>query len=443
MKSVLYFLALILFTTPLLAQTTELPRHGIAGLALTRADEVNASGPVVVKTVIPGSAAEAAGMQAGDLILKIDNKTAATPAEYASLLGRHHAGEQATIHFSRNGQQMTKTLTLKPRPFEFHPEADVIYASVPVDQSVRRVIITKPKTPGRHPAIFLLGGIGCYSLDGLRADDQGYGTILYSLTRNGFVTMRIEKTGEGDSQGGPPCRSPEADLQLEARGYVAGLRALKKYDFVDPTKVFIFAHSIGPVVGSIVVNQEPVRGFIGAATVGKYWFEYELENNRRQSILMGQPYDQVEADIRKLEVCLHRAYTQKESPQEIARTDKECADRIDSYPAPYTYMRQLADLNLPAQWKSVNIPVLIMYGTSDPLTSADENRYLVNAINSFHPGRATYVQIEGMDHGFRQSPSQKDYLLSRGGPGANSKPQLHPDLLPTIEKWIAQQLQTS
>jgi hypothetical protein len=50
--------------------------------------------------------------------------------------------------------------------------------------------------------------------------------------------MRVEKTGEGDSED-PACTDPKATVELEAQGYVAGLRALKSYGFVDPTRVFI------------------------------------------------------------------------------------------------------------------------------------------------------------------------------------------------------------
>jgi hypothetical protein len=52
--------------------------------------------------------------------------------------------------------------------------------------------------------------------------------------------------------------------------------------------------------------------------------------------------------------------------------------------------------------------VLVVYGTSDPTTSADESRYLVDMINEFRPGRATYLQIEGMSHPFDRQRTQAD-----------------------------------
>jgi hypothetical protein len=56
--------------------------------------------------------------------------------------------------------------------------------------------------------------------------------------------------------------------------------------------------------------------------------------------------------------------------------------------------------------------VLVTYGTSDPATWSEENRYLVDVINSFHPGRASYVEFPGMGHGLDLVPSKRAWLES-------------------------------
>jgi hypothetical protein len=75
-----------------------------------------------------------------------------------------------------------------------------LHQTIQIDGANFQAIITKPETPGKHPAIFLIGGLGCYSLDNLKPDDP-FSQLLSGLTQRGYVTMRVDKNGEGKSQG--------------------------------------------------------------------------------------------------------------------------------------------------------------------------------------------------------------------------------------------------
>jgi hypothetical protein len=113
-------------------------------------------------------------------------------------------------------------LALLPRFSLAQPSAQVetLYRTVQVDGAGYQAIITKPKDSARHPAVFLIGGLGCYSLADLKPDNS-YFLLLQGLTERGYVTMRVDKNGEGKSQG-PPCDSPASDLHLAIRRSVAG-----------------------------------------------------------------------------------------------------------------------------------------------------------------------------------------------------------------------------
>jgi len=67
-------------------------------------------------------------------------------------------------------------------------------------------------------------------------------------------------------------------------------------------------------------------------------------------------------------------------------------------------------LNLAEAWKAVDAPVLVIYGTSDFLTSLDEHQYLVDLINSFHKGRATLATIEQMDHFLARAGTMRESM---------------------------------
>ena len=110
-------------------------------------------------------------------------------------------------------------------PREQSSAYEILYGSVRVGGEVQRVIVTNPPGEGPKPALFFVGGLGCYSLDfsgtGPKAED--YQRILDEVTKIGYVTMRVEKTGMGDSVG---THCENKDFKREVAGNLEGLKAL-------------------------------------------------------------------------------------------------------------------------------------------------------------------------------------------------------------------------
>lgn len=416
----------------------ELKRRGTLGVRFAPMPEAVKTQPglaagqgVYIADVQPGGSLQTAGVNAGDVIVKIENGDVQNANQLAALMQKYYGGDKFQMTVLRDGKPLVKTIVLQARPYETSPDFDIIYDSVAVDGAKRRVIITKPKTVGKSPAILLVGGIGCYSVDNF-SQNSFYRQILYPLTQKGFATMRVEKSGIGDSEGAP-CQSPQVDFQTELKGYAAGLKKLKSYEYVDAEQIFIFGHSIGGLSAPHVAAENPVKGIIVAETLGTNWFEYTLDNIRRQTLLKGTPYDETEKALQTYEICAHRFYIEKQTPEQIEKTAPQCAGYLNS-PASYTYMQQLADINLAATWKKIKSPVLVVYGTSDYLTDAAEGEYLTNMINSFQPGSAEFVKINGMDHWFGRAASQRasqERSLGKQPPG-----EFHTGILDEMQRWL-------
>ena len=67
--------------------------------------------PLQVGQVIEGYAADKAGIQANDLILKIGDTKITSNDVLSSTISRYNAGDTATVTIQRNGQEMELTVT--------------------------------------------------------------------------------------------------------------------------------------------------------------------------------------------------------------------------------------------------------------------------------------------------------------------------------------------
>jgi len=413
----------------------ELRRSGFLGIlpaplsdAVLQQLQPNETG-IMVQNVVDGGSAKAAGIQANDIITQVNDHKVTDVNDFIQTARGLRAGDTATIHLRRGADRLARQVLVKPRPFESAPDIDTRYEAVTVDGSLRRVILTVPKTEGRHPAVLYITGIGCFSQESLNLQSPD-AKLLYGLTRAGFVTMRVEKSNTGDSEG-PPCLSPSVDLQAEQRGYVAGLKALKQYRFVDPENVFLIGISIGGVHAPLVAQQTPVKGVIVINTVIKPFLEYLIDTRRRQNLLLHIPYDEMERRLRTNERCNHRLLIERQTPEQILKDSPECSDFI-TYPAPYTYMQQWAALNPVEEWKKVEAPVLVVYGTSDFVSTIADNPYMVDVINSFHPGHATLKAIPNMEHGMTKAASMEESINKP----ATTPSEFEPTVLEAIKTWL-------
>ena len=96
--------------------------RGYIGVQIAPIDQITAQAlglnkpeGVRIDEVQPGGAGEAAGLKQNDVILSVNGESTDEPNELQSMIAMHHAGDHVTLKIWRNGQEMDKTVTLKPR----------------------------------------------------------------------------------------------------------------------------------------------------------------------------------------------------------------------------------------------------------------------------------------------------------------------------------------
>lgn len=423
-------LFLILIFTAAVFAADQLPRRAMLGAQiapasaaqLTTGDKIYDSG-VALPQVFPNSSAADAGLQSGDVLLTANHIPLRGPQDIGPLLKSQGAGADIVFDVLREGMVSAVTVRLKEAPRETSEEFEIIYETANIDGFLRRLILTKPKGNGPFPVVVLMGGLGCYSVDVAPPQYFAYREILYNFTRNGFATVRIEKTGMGDSQGEPCAQQSFFD---ETHGLTEGVKSLDRFNWMDKSRMIYFGHSMGGLTSPVVYQDIPCAGIVAIATSGIDWKEYEMKNTRRQLVLSGVPYDSVEIYLDRKYNAMHKIFIEHKTPEEIVAEDPTLAEDVQ-YPAHHTFMQEVADLSLAEYWKHVDTPVLFVCGTADFVVAEEEHIYARDIVNSYHPGRAEYLAIQGMDHGFNNPGTQQKAIEGGGGP-----PSLHPDFFPAV-----------
>jgi serine protease Do len=73
---------------------------------------------VIIQSVLPDGAASKEDIKSGDVILKIDGQPVNQANELQSFIASKRAGDQVTLTLYRNGNEIQRTVTLKPRADE-------------------------------------------------------------------------------------------------------------------------------------------------------------------------------------------------------------------------------------------------------------------------------------------------------------------------------------
>jgi hypothetical protein len=153
---------------------------------------------------------------------------------------------------------------------------------------------TRSPAGTRLPAVVLVGGSGPTDRDGLVFGIPILGELAGSLADAGFVVVRYDKRGVGQS-GGRAEAATLADYADDARAAVKWLADRKD---VDPKRIALVGHSEGGLVSLIAASKEKrVAAVVLVATPGMQGSEVVLAQQRRLLDRMKLPVEERQAKI--------------------------------------------------------------------------------------------------------------------------------------------------
>ena len=399
-----------------------------------------------INFIAPGSTSEKSGLLIGDILLKVDNVVTNSYEIFRSDEMKHYDGDAIAYTIKRDNKIMHLNGTAIGKPFEQSADYKTEYSSFEFEDGHIRSIFTIPHNSGKKPAILFIPGYPCQSIDNMN-DFNSYKKLVDGLTKKGFIVMRAEKPGLGDSNNSRDCS--EIDFPTEVSSFRAALTQLLEHPEVDKDNVFIFGHSLGGIEAPFVAKDMNVKGIIAMGITLKFWREYIFEAARIQNPNLGVDYVDNEKDMRLLEVLLYELFVNNKRPSDIIKTNPEYERLLreqynysggdDFITRDISFSQTLHQSNLVASWANTKCKVLSAWGESDIQVLNDySHRELVKIVNKYHPGNAAFLYLENTDHSFLSIPTiEESYQMNMDG----SINQLYGngfnnDVINLFDKWM-------
>ena len=241
--------------------------------------------------------------------------------------------------------------------------------------------LTIPNKKEVMPAVILVTGVGPYN----RENAGLYTDISAELAGNGYITLRFDNRGMGNSQGS----NRSVGIDDEVKDVKSGLRFLLNHEKVDKDKLFIIAHGeICSYLPQIDFTELPVRGLVMLGiTTPTPLFDVECDDTLDR--------------IRKM-VKIESVY-----PKTLILLEKDTLASVESAKKEYITLegrrtfakrsKQILALRPLEDFKKLDIPLLIIGGKKDKFASTV---YIENIERSLKEAECDFraVYFKGLGH---------------------------------------------
>ncbi|MGH2994092.1 MAG: alpha/beta hydrolase family protein [Solirubrobacterales bacterium] len=136
---------------------------------------------------------------------------------------------------------------VEPLPYD----REEIRIDTPIDGVTLAGTLTRPRTPGPHPAALLITGSGPHDRDETVFGHRPFLVLADHLTRLGLAVLRLDDRGVGGSTGNRTTAT-SANFAADAR---AGFDFLRLRPEIDPRRTGMVGHSEGAVIAPMLAAE--------------------------------------------------------------------------------------------------------------------------------------------------------------------------------------------
>lgn len=291
--------------------------------------------------------------------------------------------------------------------------------------------LTIPATNNEiHPGIVIVPGTGKLDRNGRvnkKLDLKLYRQLAEKLTELGFVTLRYDKRGIGESEG-DFNHTGMWDL-VDDIG--AAVRFLKERPEVDSEKVIILGHSEGSMIGTCAAAREPVAGLILLAGAVERLDEALI---RQRAIAVQDIMDAkgILGWYLRLLGVHNKVERQAQKFTKKVMDSKKDVLKVQFQTINAKWMREHFSHNVREDLVKVTCPVLAITGARD----IQANPECVKELPNYVKGDAEYHIVENMGHSLKYQPKTSNMLTAKKDIFAEVSLPLHTELVELLESWL-------
>ncbi len=274
----------------------------------------------------------------------------------------------------------------RPQPVRNPTDTDVI---IPAPGFSLAGTLTMPPAMGRlrHPCVVLVTGSGSVDRDELVAGIPIFAQVAGALAKEGFVVLRYDKRGVGQSGG----RSERVTMGDYAEDLRTAVNWLSKRQDIDPRRIAVAGHSEGGAVAMLAAaHEKKIASLILIAAPGTRGSDLILEQQQRLLDLMNTPPAERQAKI-DLQKRIQQAVIDDNGWEGIPPELRRQADS--------PWFRSLLTFDPAVVMPKVKQPILIVQGDLDQQVfphNADQLAELARKRKK--AGRVEALHLPGINH---------------------------------------------
>jgi hypothetical protein len=169
------------------------------------------------------------------------------------------------------------------------------------------------------------------------------------------------------------------------------------------------------------------------------WFEYILENARRQEDLAGEDPAKVDLRLRQEVAIQSLLLLERMTAEEVVAKHPDLRERLFEVWTDgksiagrnLAFFRQLAAKNLAEAWGRFDGHALVVWGEADYVSGRSDHELIARLVNRSHPGHGRFLALAESDHGLARARSQAEsFAWTRTGGG-----EFNPAIIDALLGW--------